>query len=37
MFWSYVPLFTIFATAAVFAYKIPIEVLPTLELGNMYS
>ena len=37
MFWSYVPLFMIFATAAVFAFKISIEVLPILELGNMYS
>ena len=37
MFWSYVPLFMIFATAAVFGYKISLEVLPILELGNIYS
>ena len=37
MFWSYVPLFMIFATVAVFGYKISLEVLSILELGNIYS
>ena len=37
MFWSYVPLFMIFATVAVFGYKISLEVLPILGLGNIYS
>jgi len=37
MFWSYVPLFMIVATTVVFGIKIRIEVLPVLELGDIYS